>query len=153
MRRSGITGSRGNFIFNFLKNHLPFSTAAVMFYIPTSKYIGFWFFLVLISTYNSRSLVTQSCLTLCDLMDCNWAGSSAHGILQARILEWVVMPSFPGSSQPRDQTQVSRIAGRFLHHLSHQGSLWILEWVAYPFSRGCSRPNIWPYQSVKIVKV
>lgn len=41
MHRSGIAGSWGNFIFNFLKNHLPFSTAAAMFYIPTSKYIGF----------------------------------------------------------------------------------------------------------------
>ena len=36
-----------------------------------------------------------------------------HGILQARILEWVAIPFSQGSSQPRDQTQVSRIAGRF----------------------------------------
>ena len=39
--------------------------------------------------------------------------SLSIGILQARILEWVAMPSSRGSSQPRDQTQVSRIAGRF----------------------------------------
>ena len=57
-------------------------------------------------------LVTQSCLTLCDPMDCSPPGSSVHGILQARILEWVAMPSSGESSQPRDQTQVSRIAGR-----------------------------------------
>ena len=38
-------------------------------------------------------LVIQSCLTFCDLMDCSPPGSSAHGILQARILEWVVIPS------------------------------------------------------------
>ena len=57
-------------------------------------------------------LVTQSCLTLCDPMGCSLPGS-AMGILQARILEWVVMPSSRGSSQPRYQTQVSRIAGRF----------------------------------------
>jgi len=45
------------------------------------------------------------------------------GILQARILEWVAMPSSRGSSQPRDQIQVSCIAGRFFTiHLSHQGS-------------------------------
>ena len=43
------------------------------------------------------------------------------GILQARILEWVAMPSFRGSSQPRDGTQVSHIAGRFFYNLSHQG--------------------------------
>ena len=46
-------------------------------------------------------------------MDCSPPGSSVHGILQARILEWVAMPSSMGSSQPRDQTQVSLIAGGF----------------------------------------
>ena len=46
--------------------------------------------------------LTQSCLTLCDPMDCSPPGSSAHGILQARILEWVAMPSSRGSSRPRD---------------------------------------------------
>ena len=40
----------------------------------------------------------QSCLTLCDSMDCSPPGSSVHGILQARILEWVAMPSTRGSS-------------------------------------------------------
>ena len=52
--------------------------------------------------------VTQSCLTLCDPMD-----YTVHGILQARILEWVAFPFSRGSSQPRDRTQVSCIAGRF----------------------------------------
>ena len=50
--------------------------------------------------------VTQSCLTLCDPM-----AYTVHGILQARILEWVAFPFSRESSQPRDQTQVSRIAG------------------------------------------
>ena len=51
-----------------------------------------------------RYSVTKSlsCLTLCDPMDCSLPGSSVHGILQARILEWVAMPSSKGSSQPRD---------------------------------------------------
>ena len=52
--------------------------------------------------------VTQSCPTLCDPMD-----YIVCGILQARTLEWVAFPFFRGSSQPRDQTQVSRIAGGF----------------------------------------
>ena len=52
--------------------------------------------------------VAQSCLTLCDCVD-----YTVHGILQARILEWVAVPFSRGSSQPRDQTQVSHIAGRF----------------------------------------
>ena len=55
----------------------------------------------------------QSCLTLCDPMDCSPPGSSVHGILQARRLEWVAMPSSRASSQPRDWTQVSCFAGRF----------------------------------------
>ena len=58
-------------------------------------------------------LVAQLCPALCDPMDCSPPGSSAHGILQARILEWVVISFSRGSSQPSDQTQVSRIAGRF----------------------------------------
>ena len=49
----------------------------------------------------------QLCLTLCDSMDCSPPGSSVHGILQARILEWVAISSSRGSSQPRDQTCVS----------------------------------------------
>ena len=56
--------------------------------------------------------VTQSCPTLCDSGDCSLPGSSVHGILQARILEWVAISFSRGSSWPRDQTQVSRITGR-----------------------------------------
>ena len=54
-----------------------------------------------------KVLVTQLCLTLCNLIDCNPAGYSVHGILQASKLEWVGMPFSRRSSQPRDQTQVS----------------------------------------------
>ena len=57
--------------------------------------------------------VPQLSPTLCDLIDCSPPGSSARGVLQARILE-VAIPSFRGSSQPRNQTQVSLIAGGFL---------------------------------------
>ena len=57
--------------------------------------------------------VTELCLTLCDPMDCSPPGSSVHGILQARILEWVAIPFSRGSSGPRDRTQVSYITGRF----------------------------------------
>ena len=49
----------------------------------------------------------------CDLTKCSLPGSPVHGILQARILEWAAMPSSRESSQPRDQTLVSRIAGGF----------------------------------------
>ena len=55
----------------------------------------------------------QSCLTLCDPMECSPPGSSVHGILQARTLEWVAMLSSGGPSRPRDRTRVSCIAGGF----------------------------------------
>ena len=58
------------------------------------------------------SEVAQSCPTLCDSMDCRPSGSSVHGILQARILEWVAISFSRGSSRPSDRTQVSHIAGR-----------------------------------------
>ena len=51
----------------------------------------------------------QSCPTLCDPMGYSPPGSSVHGILQVRILEWIAMPSSRGSSQPRDHTGVSYI--------------------------------------------
>ena len=133
----------------------------------------------------------QSCPTLCNAMDCSPPGSPVHGILQARMLEWVAMPSSRGSSQSRDPNYVSydcllhwhtvslpltpalgSLYGcmhvyiqyiyvfcavlshsdltqglnsglphcrQILYHLSHQESPWILEWVAYPFSRGSSQ--------------
>ena len=72
------------------------------------------FFLSLLVEYvgkESESEVGQLCPTLCDPMDCSLSGSSVHGILQARILEWVAISFSRGSSQPRDQTRVSHIAG------------------------------------------
>ena len=56
----------------------------------------------------SEVKVTQACLTLCNLLD-----YTVHGILQARIMVWVAFPFSRRSSQPRDQTQVSHIAGGF----------------------------------------
>ena len=60
-----------------------------------------------------ESVVDQSCPTLCDPMDYTLPGSSVHGILHARIREWIALPFSRGFSQPRDWTQVSCIAGRF----------------------------------------
>ena len=57
--------------------------------------------------------VAQSCPTLCDPMDCSLSGSSVHGIFQAIVLEWIAISFSKGSSQPRDRTWVSCIAGRF----------------------------------------
>ena len=56
--------------------------------------------------------MAQLCLTLCDPVDCSLLGFSVHGILQARILEWVTISFSRGSSRPRDWTQGSHIGGR-----------------------------------------
>ena len=60
-----------------------------------------------------KVLVTQSCPTFCDSMDYSLPGSSVHGFLQARILEWVAIPFSRGSFWPRDWTQVACNTGRF----------------------------------------
>ena len=65
-------------------------------------------FLHVIAGMHAKSL--QSCLTLCDPMDCTPPGFSVHGILQARILEWLAVPSSRGSSQPRDQSCISYVS-------------------------------------------
>ena len=71
-----------------------------------------------LETVHAKSL--QSCLTLCDPMNCSLAGSSVHGILQARILEWVAMPFSRGSAWTRDRTHdssISCIAGGFFTYM------------------------------------
>ena len=74
----------------------------------------------------------QSCPTLCNLMD-----YILYGILQARIFEWVAFLFSRGSSQPRDRTQVSHIAGEFFTSWATR----ILDKVTYPFSSGSSQPR------------
>ena len=61
-------------------------------------------------------LVAQSCLTLCNSLNCSSPGSSVHGSLQARTLEWVAISFSTGSSQTSDQTCISCIAGRIFTH-------------------------------------
>ena len=73
----------------------------------------------------SRSVVSDSC----DPTDCSPPGSSVHGILQARILEWAAIPSSRGSSRPGDQTHVSCVSclgRRFLYHrATRERLLWL----------------------------
>ena len=61
----------------------------------------------------TKLLVAQSCQTLCNPIDCSPPGTSVHGILQARILEWGAISVSKRSSPPRDRTQVFCITGRF----------------------------------------
>ena len=72
-----------------------------------------------LDTYPVHAKLIQSCLILWDPMDCSLPGSSVHGILQARIMEWVAMPSSRRSFQPRDHTHFSYVSciGRWvLYH-------------------------------------
>ena len=86
-------------------------------------------------------LVTQSCLTLHDLMDCSPPGSSVHndspgkntGVGCHALLQGVFPTKGVNVGLPHCR--------RILHHLSHKGSPRILEWVAYPFSRGSFQPR------------
>ena len=95
-------------------------------------------------------LCACSVVSICDPMDCSPPGSSVHGILQARILEWVVISS-SRASFPRDQTWVSYIVGRFLPiwtsreapwaslftSLSLSALIWTVEIIIYPSSLSC----------------
>ena len=80
--------------------------------------------------------VAQLHPTLCDPMDC-----IVHGILQARILEWVAFPFSRGSYQTQESNPGLPHCWQILYQLSHKGSPKILEWVACPFSSRSSRPK------------
>ena len=108
-----------------------------------------------------RMLISQLCLTLYDPMDCSPPGSFVHGILQARILEWVAIPFSRGSSYPRHQTGVSCIAGRFFtiwatreapwkhysqcHMSTRAGHFWFMLYVTdWRFAtQHIVEPNVW----------
>ena len=80
--------------------------------------------------------VTQSCLTLCDPMD-----YTVHGILQARILEWVASALLQGIFPTQRSNPCVPHFRWLLYRLNHQGSTRILEWGAYPFSSGSFQPR------------
>ena len=71
----------------------------------------------------SESELAQSCLTLCNPMDCSLPGSFVHGILQGRVLEWVAISFSRGAPEASDWTQVSCIAGRFFNVWSTREAL------------------------------
>ena len=75
--------------------------------------------------------VSQSCLTLCDLVDYTF-----YGILQTRILEWIAFPFSRGSFQPRDQTQVSGIADRFFTRwATREAQIYIIHILIYAIAK------------------
>ena len=102
-----------------------------------NKYLFYTFFYF----YNPlrivhRCAISQHCPTLCNPVDCSPPGSSVHGILQTRTLEWVAIPFSRGSSQPRDQTCFSFIScfGRWILYL----------WATRGYIIHCSMLNCGP---------
>ena len=108
-----------------LKNHHLLESQVKIFaqdvlgLLPNNQGWGRW------ERVESESEVAQLCLTLCDPVDCSLSGFSVHGILQARILEWVAISFSRGSSRPRDRAPVSCIGGRCFNlwatRKAHQG--------------------------------
>ena len=104
---SELSGCMSNLLHSILAFFSSISLAQYLSYIENRK---------------KENEVAQSCLTLCDPMECSLPGFSIHGIFQARILEWVAISFSRGSSWARDWTQVSHIVSRRCYSLSHQGS-------------------------------
>ena len=126
MPRCGIAVSNGYFIFSLLKNfQYPFCNVTYMILLLIIKYLPFfpranW----LVTWVRAKSL--QLCPTLCNPMHCSLPGSSVHGILQARVLEWVAISFSRVSSRPRDQTRVFHIAGRrFTIWATREARFWV----------------------------
>ena len=95
--------------------------------------------------------VTQSCLTLCDSMDCSPAGYSVHGILQARIVEWVAITLSRGIFPFQQSNLGLRECRQILYHLSHQGSpRWSL--ITHP-EGGCELNSVSCFFGYNIAKV
>ena len=90
----------------------------------------------------------QSCLTLCNPMNCSLPGSSVHGILQARTLEWVAMTFSRGSSRPRDRTHITYTSciGRWI--LFHEGHLGSPQYFCNSNSK-----DTWPQSIVANIKM
>ena len=128
---------------------------------------NFWVTLIAACSLISKVKVTQSCLTLCDLTDCSLLGSSVHGILQARILEWVTIPSpgdlsnpgieprsptlqedsLPSESPGKPYVKVPQLCLTLCDPMDYTVheilQARVLEWVAFPFSTGSSQPRDW----------
>ena len=113
---------------HWIEENMKTNCSTFLFNKGTYIYIYIWVKLLVV-------LVAQSCLTLCDRMDCSLPGSSVHGILP-RILEWVAIPISRGSSQSRGWTWVSCLAGRFFSIWATRGAsyyicicLYTLDWL------------------------
>ena len=88
--------------------------------------------------WTAQCLVAQSCLTLCNPKDCSLPGSSVHGDSPGKNTGVGCSAFLQGIFQTQGSNPGLLNCRWILYHLSHQGSLRIVEWVAYPFSRRSS---------------
>ena len=106
--------------------HMHAVSRSIHITVASTVSFSLWLIFQCVYVLKVKVLVAQSCLTLCNSMDYSWIGSSVHGILQARILQWVAISFSGGYSRLRDGTRVFCIEGRFFFflfcHLRHQGS-------------------------------
>ena len=96
-------------------------------------------------------LIIQSCLTLCDPMDCSPPGSSVHGIFQATILEWVALPSSRGSSRPSNQASLSYVSCIVRWAFYHQGHLGSPSFSSGPHATG--NWHVWRAELVSLTVI
>ena len=120
---SGHRTGKGQFSFQFQRNAMPKNAQT-----PTQLHSSHTL------VRKKESEVAQLCPTICDPMDCSLPGSSLHGILQARVLEWVAISFSRGSSQPRDRIWVSCIPGRGFNLWATREAYFLS--MSYPFLLG-----------------
>ena len=111
-----------------------------------------WIAIFIIYHSESESVSYLLCLTLCATMDCSLPGSSAHGILQARILEWVALPFSRGSSWPRGPNPDLLHCRQILYCLSEQWSSNQKGWFFFlngSFIEGNHKPLEYSHLTIK----
>ena len=135
-------------------NHVPLTTTAKIilksWWLQTSKLYNL--FLVqpvriswierLLERKSRVKVKSLSYVRLCNPMDCSPPSSSVHGILQARILEWVAISFSRGSSQPRERIQVSCIAGRHFNLWATREAYFTILWILKRLVASCQLPGI-----------
>ena len=108
----------------------------------------YYFLQLCVNLYEEvKVLVAQLCPTLCDPVVCSPLSSSVHGILQARILEWVAISFYRASFWPREWTQITCTSGKFFTVWAIREAPRTLESIAIPFFRGSSWPSDWTWVS------
>ena len=125
-------------------DHVSCLERSKVFTVGKDALIPAWCQITHLNVLGSLGVCAQSCPTVCDPMNCSPLGSSVHGVLQARILEWVGIFCSRGSSQPRDWTCISGVScidRRILYH-------WDPWWLHRAW-----HGRLWQYESVVVLEL